>query len=345
MRLVALLAWYDERDEWLDKGIRSLAKAPIDHVVAVDGAYALFPDGRAQSPPSNAETIQRACDETGVGCTIHIPDTVWQGNEIEKRSFLFRLGERHVEPHVDWYWVWDADEQLGRCKDLKPRLEATALDAGDVRLVQPPDERDPATRYLPGTRIPEPVKTDMRMLFRAVPGTTVIRNHYTYVTPDGRVLWGNPNTDNLVPGLDLSDVQVLHKTNLRQDSRAARRIRMYNERDRTGAEDTTCHWCGTESDKTRGIAHAWEWVRHDTGWLLSGGLAPACEACAAKHGTPKHRPMVLTCPQCNGQASRRNPCPFCGTKGYKLHDPNQIQMNLRPAITDNNRQGIKAITR
>jgi DnaJ-class molecular chaperone len=54
---------------------------------------------------------------------------------------------------------------------------------------------------------------------------------------------------------------------------------------------------------------------------------------------------VLTCPQCNGTASRRNPCRFCGTRGYKLHDPNDIQMHLRPAITDDKREGIKAVAR
>jgi hypothetical protein len=344
VKLIALLNWYEENDAWLRSGIRSLAKAPIDHVVAVDGAYAMFPDGHAQSPPSNAETIQSTCDELGIGCTIHTPTTVWEGNEVEKRTFMFRLADEIAEPNVDWFLVWDTDQHLGRCSNLKPRLAATHLDAGDVRVIEPKDPRDGDIQYHPGTGIPKPQYTDVRLLYRAIPGIYCDRNHFTYTTPDGRRLWGNPNTHTLVPGVDLSDVQVLHKTRRRIDSRGARRLRYYRTRDSEGIEDTTCSFCGAEG-LTQGIAHNWEWVkREEGGWLLSGGLAPACPRCAVKHGTSKARPMVLKCPECNGKASRRNPCRFCGTKGYKLHDPNEIQMHLRPSIVGDGRVGNKAET-
>jgi hypothetical protein len=332
MKIIALLCWYNERDDWLDSGLRSLAKAPVDHVVAVDGAYALFPDAQPQSPPSNAETIQRVCDDLGMGCTIHTPTTVWQGNEMEKRTHLFRLAEQVAEPHVDWYLIWDADQKLGKCNNLKPRLEATHADAADLFVIEPIDPRDKdKLEYWPGTHIPKPQATTIRLMYRAIPGIYCHRNHYTYRTPDGRNLWGNGALDELVPGLNLPDIHVLHKTKKRGVRRSGAAMRYYQERRKHRVEDTECYFCqGTaEGDD---IAYGWEWVRMEGGWSLSSALVPACRPCRLKHGTQRDKPLTMPCPECNGKTSRRNPCRFCKSKGYKVLDPNWVESRLRPAI-------------
>jgi hypothetical protein len=337
VRLIALLNWFDERDDWLERGIRSLAKAPVDVVVAVDGAYKLFPDGRASSPPSNAETIRRACDEIGAECVIHTPETTWQGNEVEKRTFLFRLAEDVAEPNVDWLFVWDADQHLGRCKNLKPRLAATDRDAADLLVIEPPDprERNPCR---PGTNIPMPVQLDVRLMYRAIPGIHCHDNHYTYRTPDGRYLWGNAVTDPLVPGLDLHDVQVLHKTKLRTDSRGGRQLRYYMARKEHRAEDSTCKFCN-DKGAVKDIAFGWEWAaKGQGGWHLKSALVPACKDCAVERGTPEDKPLKMPCPECNGKASQ---CRYCNNTGiYIINNPGQVFKTGRPVTAVTGKVGV-----
>lgn len=333
MQLVALLNWYDEDDDWLYKGIRSLAKAQVDHLVAVDGAYALFPDGHPRSPDENVRSIERACHEAGIQLHLHQRDELWQGNEIEKRTFLFRMAEEITEPNVDWLLVWDADQHMGRCRDLKARLEATDRDAADVRVIEPPDPTRPAV-YQPGTMIPKPVELDVRLMYRAVPGIHCEDNHYTYVAGDGRYLWGNVATDPLVPGLALYDhVHVLHKSQTRTNSRRGRQIRYYNERTVHGAEDTICKFC-REKGAVQNIAVNWEWTaKGDGGWHIASALVPACPECSLEHGTPRNKPLVMPCPACNGTASRSKPCRVCGVRGtYTIENPHEVIQRGRPVV-------------
>jgi hypothetical protein len=339
MKIIALVNWYDERDDWLDAAIRSLTKAQVDHVVAVDGAYALFPDAQPQSPPSNAETIQRTCDELGIGCTIHTRDTVWEGNEIEKRTFLFRAADEVAKPNVDWFLVWDADQRFGRCNNLKPRLAQTHLDAADLWVIEPIDPREKdKIQYHPGTTIAKPQAMPVRLMYRAIPGIYCDRNHYTYRTPDGRRLWGNPIMGDLEPGLELFDVHVLHKTKQREVRRNGQAIRYYNTRDNQRVEDSECYFCGGNAEG-KNIAYNWEWLKVEHpdprlpyGWSVSSSLVPACRDCTVKHGTSRDRPLIMPCPECEGNSSRRNPCPFCNSARYIKLDANQVQMRLRPAI-------------
>lgn len=333
-RIIALLNWYDEADEFLYKGIKSLAKAEVDHVVAVDGAYALFPDGHAQSQPSNAETIQRACDEIGAGCTIHIPEQTWQGNEMEKRTFLFRLAEEVSQPLIDWLFVWDADQQLAKCENLKHRLEATDLDAADLRVIEPADPLEPG-QYWPGTKLRKPKEMDVRLMYRAIPGIYCHGNHYTYCTPDGRYLWGH-GTDPLVPGLAMEDVVVLHKTKRRQVSRTGRAVRYYNIRKQARVEDRTCRFCGNDEALEEDIVHDWQWVKRNGRWHITGALVSACRDCRIRYGTQRDKPLILTCPECKGKTSRHNPCIFCKSKGYKVEDPRLIEQSLMPVIAKQN---------
>lgn len=224
LRLVALLSWYDETSETLQRCVTSLKALHVDHVVALDGAYALYPDGRPMSHPDQATMIRASCSRISAGCTVETPETVWQGNEIEKRNHLFRLGERHTTDK-DWFVVFDADE-TARCAspDVKARLAATPFDVGAVTL------------HEAGHPFGTVTFQTFPMFFRAIRGLSVQGNHFTYVTPDGRKLWGDARRDRLEPRADLTDIVVEHHKQFSPQDRRRAAERYYQARDDAGVE-------------------------------------------------------------------------------------------------------------
>ena len=113
MNLVGLLIYYDESPSWLATCVSGFARV-CDTIVAVDGAYALYPGARPRSHPDQAYAIQDACETMGSGCVIHRPKDVWWGNEIEKRQHTIRLASA-LNP--DWLLVFDADYLVILCED------------------------------------------------------------------------------------------------------------------------------------------------------------------------------------------------------------------------------------
>jgi PAS domain-containing protein len=234
MKVVALISWYDERPSWLAATVASL-KDFADHIIAVDGAYLLYPGGRPASSSDQAETIQDAAATLGIGCTIHTPSTVWLENETEKRSFMFALAET-MTTEEDWYFPIDADEV---CTYISPGtrelLEATDLDAADINLWNRsaiPD-RDDAHEKARQFVWEDEEQHPHRQIFRAIRGLKVEGTHYHYVTPDGRQLWGSSPVD----GLDLTqNVSIEHRNTQRTMKRDQNRILYYERRDRLGIE-------------------------------------------------------------------------------------------------------------
>lgn len=188
MRIIGLLSWYNERPSWLAATVASAAPH-IDHIVAVDGAYMLYPGGKPHSSTEQAEAVRQTARACGIGCTIHEPQTVWTQNEVQKRSAMFRLGEAVASPNEDWYFVLDGDEIVTDCYcDLRQTLTDTDLDAGTVTFWDDRDHQAPDERpFVTGFTSEQPI----RVLFRAIPGLKVEGKHYCYVTPDGRYLWGD----------------------------------------------------------------------------------------------------------------------------------------------------------
>lgn len=138
--IVGLLSWYEEDPAWLAEMIASLPAAGISHLIALDGAYALFPGASPTSDPSNVHAIQAACTAAGITYSIHQPVEVWEGNEVEKRSALFELAEQSTTED-DWYFVMDADETITSVPDdFVARLEQSNLDVGMVTFYEPPQE-------------------------------------------------------------------------------------------------------------------------------------------------------------------------------------------------------------
>jgi hypothetical protein len=235
VKLIGLLSWFDEPVDTLVDNLRSMAKAGVDHIVAVDGRYALFPADYDLSHPNEYAAILLACRGLGMGCTIHQPSGPWEGGEVEKRTALFAAGWAVAEPG-DWFWVQDADQVVIRTpEDFKQRLERSEHDVADVRILDVVALRADQPDW--------PAFFSMHALFRAQP-ITVGPAHCQYRAEDGTLLWGYEGDARLATALDLSDVVLVEH---RPDRRPAERLRAkmvyYSERDAAGIERGACELC------------------------------------------------------------------------------------------------------
>jgi hypothetical protein len=260
MKLIGLLSWYDEPATWLAAAIASHHKLSLDHLIAVDGAYALFPNGTPRSPGDQHVAIHATCEHHGIGLTIHTPTATWQGNEVEKRTHMFRLADTVSRASQDWYVVIDADHVLtDHPADLRDQLASTRRDVAQTTLYTGPEE------------------TVVRNIFRAIPGLRCKTNHYTYVTPSGRKLWGNESDGTrLEPALEL-DVRIEHRTDDRHPDRKHAKTSYYEARDTQLIERGPCALCDQTAERT--ITADWELT--PDGNLLAGWLE-VCNACYPK---------------------------------------------------------------
>ena len=280
MRVIGLLSWYAESNVWLAATVASAAKC-CDHIVAVDGAYALYPEGRNRSGLEQAAIIHEAAAASGMGSTVHVPPEKWEGNEVAKRSFMFRLGESVATAGDDWYMVLDADEVVLQATDVRERLEATEFDVAEVTFINREDvelkeETAQAARQF---AYPDESSQAIPIFFRALPGLAVIGNHYTYRLPDGRTLWGNPSVCTQEPRLDLSDVLIEHRSNFRTIHRNEARKDYYQRRDKAAIERSLCHSCG-QAGATKSVTI--DWRPSGDGVSLTGQQAPVCAECYPK---------------------------------------------------------------
>jgi hypothetical protein len=242
-RIIGLLSWYDESSLWLNACITSLAPH-IDHLVAVDGAYALYPNAKPQSRSDQAVAIIETCHAASIGVTLHRPQHVWYGNEIEKRNALFQHGELVADPGVDWYFVIDADCIIEKAPhDLKQTLAATVHDTATIAVWERGDPYRNQARLEHESTVALPADSHytVRALFRAIPGLHVEGRHYWYRAPDGRTLWGDDDDPNLEPTLDLASglLQMEHRTHYRPMQRHQDAQDYYGRRARAGIEATT----------------------------------------------------------------------------------------------------------
>lgn len=228
MKVITCLSWYNESPAMLAACISSVAPF-TSHLVAVDGAYAFYPDAQPCSPADQVTVIRDIAAANGLGVTIHQPKTAWLANEVEKRSFMFRLAEAHAEPNIDWYYIADADEQVtGLHIDPLPVLANSDHDSGEItywwhRPHETPAERPFAT----------PLKEQQGIVkfFRAVPGLHVDGAHYRYRAGDGRMLWNPGPGDKPDPPEDLRAIYVQHRNQERDLWRAQEAATYYERRD------------------------------------------------------------------------------------------------------------------
>lgn len=244
LKLIAVLSWYEESPSWLSAVVASAAKV-CDHIVAVDGAYALFPEARASSSAVQGEVILETATHSGIGCTVHRPQRVWAGNEIEKRTFLMQLGCLVGELYEDWMLIIDGDEVLTHHPpDLHERLERTEEHVGGITLWWWDDPAKSRTYedHMRKTWIPDTpsMKWEPRLM-RCLPNMRLVQTHYHYladsVEGETLLLRGLDPDPDVVPRADFNDVRLEHRHHFRSVARVGQKQAYYLERDQHGHEN------------------------------------------------------------------------------------------------------------
>lgn len=228
MKIYALLSWYDERPDWLSAVVGSISKL-CDGIVAVDGAYFLFPDSlrHPTSGAAQAGTILETALSLDMSCTIHVPDGPWLGNEVAKRQAMLDLGIG--KPMEDWYLIIDADEVLSDVPfDARERIEKTDRHAVEIRMWER-DDGGTVHHMWP-----------IRRLYRVLPEMKFGPAHYNITgVVDGERLYLSDSLDRprvQTAALDMSDLRLEHRNRQRNRVRVERKEWYYRQRDELGIE-------------------------------------------------------------------------------------------------------------
>lgn len=176
-RVTGILSFYDEPLELLAASVSSWGGV-IDHLVAVDGAYMLYPQGKHRSDPAQLRLITEICAGLKIGLTTHTPSNVWTGNEVQKRNHAVSLAEP-VTNEDGWYIVLDADCVVTHVSfdwfEQCARAAAEDWGAGEIQY----QEVTPETKNMP----PADRYCNIRLMYRALPGLTYGPNHFTIYAP------------------------------------------------------------------------------------------------------------------------------------------------------------------
>lgn len=281
MKLIGLLSWYDEHASWLTAAIASHYRAGLTHLIAVDGAYELFPGGRPRSGVEQHHAINDTCEGLGISSLIHTPATTWTGNEVHKRTFLFELGLTIADPD-DWFLVIDADHLMTEPDDLPRHLQQTDLHAAEVSLWQRPDPTTNAARQF---KMPRVHQSTMRVLYRANPGLHCDGNHYTYTDGQGRILWGQTTPGHTIePALDLTHIRIEHRTTERDLARHEDQYAYYKRRDNLQIERRSQHCDWKNCTEPQAITVPYDFERVNGTEALQAGHINVC----AKHAKRAH---------------------------------------------------------
>lgn len=242
MKVFGLLSWFDESPTFLASCVASIAPH-IDHLIAVDGAYANFPGSRAHSDRLQAETIQAICDGAGIACTIHRPAEPWRGNEVEKRDRMFKIAGAYSEPFVDWYWIIDADSIVTATpKDLRAQLEALEEWSVDVMLWEQHDYVGDVPEVSRTLMLPTIGEQSLTCLFRVLRDFQVVGTHYCYggFRPDGEFVWAwAPHIMGAQDRRLIPEIRVEHRSIYRDKYRRGLAQTYYKIRDELGLERVT----------------------------------------------------------------------------------------------------------
>lgn len=276
MRIIALLSWYDEPLPSLAACLTTLRlKLGVDHLVALDGRYALYPSEQDVSPPDQVAALHAASQQLGMTADVIVPDGPWPG-EVEKRTALFAYGLERAE-EGDWFIVMDADQVIAEAGDVRPALTTTDRDVAEVTF------RD----VTQGEMLPEgfPSQFAMRIMFRAQ-RITVVGHHAYYVAEDGRTLWSADTRNDQVESLDLTrEILVDHRPQARPQARLLAKHVYYTARDEAGVEFGICG-CGAPA-RVRFYGR-WKIVQ---GKLL-GEILTTCRDCETRQRMKDRKRLV-----------------------------------------------------
>lgn len=260
-RIVGLLSWWDESPTWLAATVASVSRA-CDHLVALDGRYAQYQDDRIQSPIEQAEAIVDAARATGMGLTLHTAPRTW-ATEMDKRTYLFRIGALEAREFEDYFLVIDGDETLHRWADWMPdeveRMASERINVGVARMIETLDTHEsPAREHMSRSMDLEYVfQNNSPRLWRCLRDMRVTNYHYHYsgvdesgkrvslwgqqrVAPDGRslIMQDEYELQELTPWRHFADheFQIENRNQRRSKRRDQSRQAYYAERDKSGVE-------------------------------------------------------------------------------------------------------------
>lgn len=247
-RIIGLLSWWEESEAWLSATVASMGRV-CDHIVAVDGRYALYPGDRVQSASSEGYAIQDAARAAGMGLTLYTHPRTFR-DEMEKRTHLFRLGMLEAQEFEDWFFILDGDEVLIESPDrdaMRHILDAARHDGKDVATGKLWEKTDPAadpqredlSRKMP---VAYTYETATPRFWRALRDLRVEGYHYNYVGENEHgetvEMWGCDEVVSSRAGWCFTgnDVVIENRNRLRAQLRDADRQQYYRDRDDTGLE-------------------------------------------------------------------------------------------------------------
>lgn len=254
MRIIGLCSFWDESPTWLAAHPAACARL-VDHMIYVDGAYALY-DHRGRSSGLEAHSaIAAGCESAGIGYTLYVPDSAWLGNEVEKRSFMFQLAEQ-LSTEEDWYVVIDADTFLidGDCDRARQELQTADVEAFTVNLVDRWDWNvgPDGVPIIPSNNPGAPTRSSspLTCVFKALRGLRVYGAHYLFAVKDDsykyglKALWGPTTEYDVVPHRHL-ELDFEHRNKLRTHERAQAARDYYQVRDNAKIERTARNFIET----------------------------------------------------------------------------------------------------
>ena len=230
MKLIACISWFYESPAWLAATVASAARI-CDHVVAVDGRYALFGHDLAFSPVQEAETIMEAAEGAGIALTLHRPTEPFWGNEIEKRNLLFSLAKCHATEMEDWLIVLDGDSYIVEHSPMvRESLEKTdALCASYAAEEYMPEPEMAVARMMDLASVN---RTPITCIYRVIPDLAYEHTHHSIsgtIAGEKVWVWGHPEA---VDPLNLSQILVVrHRNHLRTEERRRQAAAYYHDRE------------------------------------------------------------------------------------------------------------------
>lgn len=224
MRLIGLMAFFDEEPRRLFESISDLARLGVTDLIALDGPYANFPHDRVLSRLTESGAIVAACSSYGISLTLQRPTSAWVGDEIVKRQRLLDLAHVIAGDEPAWLCIWDADWRVQEPFDPADIWPTNLARGVDVSICDDPSLDEP----------PEVAWYRMKMLMRFEPGMHMGAAHYRYVYPDGFEQWILPRRpEDEAP---LSGVRVRHLKYQRNPARLEAQAAYYETREAQGLE-------------------------------------------------------------------------------------------------------------
>lgn len=260
LRVVGILSWFDEPDEWLEQ-LPITLKGVVTHLVALDGRYSRFPADHDRSPQSNYDALERGCERAGIYLETHHAGP-YENDEVEKRSLHFQLAER-LTTEDDWYMIIDGDMYA---QTLKPH--------STLRLLSKTDKLVAAACLVEDGKVQcEGFPT----FFKALRGLHCDTNHYTYRAGD-LLLRGDAKSD-VVPYVQ-SPVVLGHFNKKRPKERTASAEEYYKQRQADKTEYGVCQYC-EEQQACLKVPDQWYWGPNED---LRAKWFEACDRCAVTRG-------------------------------------------------------------